>query len=699
MRYVVGIDVGGTFTDCVLVDEEGAVLTDKSFTVPGNPGQGMVNALENVAAGRGMAVDGVLAESRAVAVGTTSLTNKLITRGGAKVGLITTRGHEDAVLIGRIIAKAEGLSEADKSDVLRWSKPEPVVARDMIRGVTERIDYKGSVVVVLNETEVARVVGEMIAAGVEAIAVSLLWSFVNPVHERRIKEIIEKNHPSTYVALSSVVAPVLGEYERTNATLLSAHLGAIAKAEMAVTANLLASRGLAHPFLVMQSNGGCMWNEEVASAPLNLIASGPAGGIIGCAKLGARMGYRSIIATDMGGTSFDVGVIVDGAPIFAEIAVHDRIRMALPHVEVVSIGAGGGSIAWVDETTGLLKVGPQSAGSVPGPVAYGQGGVEPTVTDADIILGRIDPARFFNGRKTLDAGRAEAAIRTRIADRLGCDVHGAAKGILDIVDSRMGDLVRKLTIERGVDPRDFVLFAYGGAGPAHVGAYVREIGIRLAVVSPHASVFSALGIASSDIVRVYSNSSPLRSPIEIERANAIFARLEDQAAQDLGRRGVPRENITLARSLDMRFRHQAHQVKVPAPGGKLGPAEVDAIVQRFVELYEQNFGRGTAVAEAGIEIITFHVVAVSHFAELSLQEAPAAGFSPEAARSGRRRVYFDRGFVDTPIYDHAKLAPGNRIIGPAIIEGANTTMPLHPGQELSVDGFHNLLIRFPDEMP
>jgi N-methylhydantoinase A len=525
---------------------------------------------------------------------------------------------------------------------------------------------------------------------VEAVAVCLLWAFINPAHELRIRALIERHHPDFYVSLGHVVAPVLGEFERTNATLLSAHLGAIARQQMDVTRKLLGTRGLRRPFLVMQSNGGCMWDEEVASAPLNLIASGPAGGIIGSAKLGNRMGYRNIIATDMGGTSFDVGVITDGAPILADIAVHGRIRMALPHVEVVSIGAGGGSIAWVDPATGLLQVGPQSAGSTPGPVCYGHGGKEPTVTDADVVLGRIDPKRFFNGRKLLDRAGAEAAIKAKIAEPLGIDVTTAARGILEIVDSRMGDLIRKLTIERGVDPREFALFSYGGAGPTHVGAYAREADIVKAVVSPHAAVFSALGIAASDIVRVYSQSSPMRSPFDPERVNALLATLEQRAAQEAT------SETTLSRSFEMRFRHQVHQVKVPAPGGKLGERELAAVVERFVTLYEQSFGKGTAAREAGVEILTFHVVATTHRVPLNLTPAKLEGADASAARSGSRMVWFGDAFVDAPIYEHAKLRPGNRVSGPAIVEGKNTTLPLHPGQELSVDEFHNLVIVFHD---
>jgi N-methylhydantoinase A len=440
-----------------------------------------------------------------------------------------------------------------------------------------------------------------------------------------------------------------------------------------------------------------MWDEEVAIRPLNLIASGPVGGIIGAAKIGQQLGYRNIIVTDMGGTSFDVGVIAEGTPLLSDTAVHSRIRVALPHVEVISIGAGGGSIAWMDSASGILKVGPQSAGSVPGPVAYDQGGVEPTVTDADVILGRIDPDRFFNGRKKLNRAKAEAAIKEKIAGPLGCDMFKAAKGMIDIVDSRMADLIRKLTVERGVDPRDFVLFAYGGAGATHVGAYAREVGIRTAVVSPYSSVFSALGIASSDIVRVYSQSNPLRFPFDFERTNSLFSRLGEQASQDLVGRGLEAGPTSLSRNVDMRFRHQVHQVKVPAPDGKLTSLDIDDILQRFVGLYEQSFGLGTAVTEAGMEILTFHVVSTTRHASVALKESALGGRDPSAARSGSRPVFFDDGFVETSIFEHSGLAPGNKILGPAIIEGANTTLPLHPGQEITVDRFSNLLLHFAEE--
>jgi N-methylhydantoinase A len=692
MRYIIGIDVGGTFTDCVLVDEAGHVLTDKSFSVPGNPGLGMIQSLENVTAAAGLTIGTVLQQTRVLALGTTSLVNTLITRSGAKVGLISTRGHEDATLVGRVLAKTEGLSEAEKTDLMSWSKPEPIVPRYLIKGVTERVDYKGAIIVALDRRDVERAVHDLVGAGVEAIAVSLLWSFLNPAHEQWIREFVQDHYPSLFVACGSTVAPVLGEYERTNATILSAYLGAAAREDIDSIKRLFLQRGLQRPFLVMQSNGGCGWGDEVALQPLSMIASGPVGGIIGAAKLGEELGYRNIIGTDMGGTSFDVGMVADGKPLFSDSAVLSRFRVALPHAEVVSIGAGGGSIAWVDGATRTLRVGPQSAGSTPGPVCYDQGGVKPTVTDADVILGRVDPEKFFNGRKRLNRPKALGLMEEQIARPLGCDVLKAAKGVIEIVDARMADLIRKLTVERGFDPRDFVLFAYGGAGPTHVGAYAREIGLRLAVVSPYASVFSALGIASSDIVRVYSKSDPLRSPFAADRLNLNFDRLVDQALQDLKRTGLEPEHTTVSRAVDMRFRHQVHQVKVRVPDRQLGPDDLRDITERFVEQYEQSFGRGTAVAEAGVEILTFHIVATTRYVPLQLKEHSLSARDASAAISGTRPVYFDDGFVETPVFLHDRLAPGHRITGPAIVEGANTTLVIHPGQDATVDRFTNVLI-------
>ncbi|MBI4287419.1 MAG: hydantoinase/oxoprolinase family protein [Chloroflexi bacterium] len=690
MSYIIGIDSGGTFTDCVLVDDQGRIASDKAFTTPQNLTEGILQSIENTAKARGLGLQQVLKEADLLAVGTTSLLNALLTRRGAKVGLITTRGHEDALVIGRVMAKTDGLSEAEKRDIIAWDKPEHLVPHSLLRGVTERVDYKGAEIVALNMREVEAAVGSLVAQGAEAIAISFLWSFMNPQHERVVKDFIARTTPDIFVTLSSDVSPYLGEYERTTTTLINAYLGPRASRDFASLSQAFAARGFAHPPFIMQSTGGVVWAEEAANNAVCTLSSGPVGGIIGCAVLGKTLGYQNIIATDMGGTSFDVGLVRQGEVPLARSPIYDRFRVLIPTVDVVSVGAGGGSIARIEPETGALSVGPQSAGSQPGPACYGWGGLEPTVTDADVVLGRIDPDNFFGGRKRLDGARAEEAVREKIAGPLRMDTIRAAKGIVDIVDAHMADLIRKATIERGYDPRDFVLLAYGGAGPLHVGAYARELGIKKAIVSAYAPVFSALGILSSDIVRFYAKSEPLRMPVTAAKLNSVFDGLARSARQDLERTGAP-GSVSFSRSIDMRFRYQTHQLAVPVPDRELTTEAVEQLPNQFVARYEETFGPGTAFKEAGIELVTFRMVCRVALPRPSLREYEPKGPDASAALIGRRSVFFE-DMVTTPVYDMAKLAAGNVVEGPAVVEGAATVVLVHPGQRAEVDRYLNVAL-------
>jgi len=691
MPYVIGLDVGGTFTDCVVIDHDGEVVADKAFTTPANTALGMVAAIENASNTLRKPLDRLLQETHTLALGTTILTNLLIKRGGAKVALLTTKGHEDATLIGRVVAKTEGLPEGEKLDILAWDKPEPLVPKSLIKPITERMDYKGKVIVPLEPMDVARAVRELTEAGVEAIAVCFLWSFMNPSHEQRAKEIIARISPDLFIALSSEVAPVIGEYERALTTVMNGYLGPVAVKEKEAIRGTFAAKGFQRPILVMQSNGGVIWDEEIPLRPVNILASGPVGGVMEAAKVGELLNFPNVIATDMGGTSFDVGLVVGAEPRLANSALYERFRLHAPVVEVVSIGAGGGSLAWVDPLTRTLHVGPNSAGSNPGPVCYMRGGNEPTVTDADVVLNRISPENFFSGRQRLDRDRALKAIEEKIVSPLGLDAIRAAKGIIDIVDARMADLIRKLTVERGLDPRDFVLLSYGGAGPTHVGAYGREIGVRLALVSPYSPVFSALGIASSDIVRHYAKSEPMQPPFDGSEIERVFQGLATKALDDLQRSGV-RDGYTLNRSVSMRFRYQVHEIQVPVPTALSSSQEVDQLLEEFVDLYEQTFGRETALKEAGIEMLTFHVASRLRAVQAMLKKFPPAGPDPQNALTGHREVYWEDSFLDTPVFDQRRLAPGNQIAGPAIIEAPNTTVPIHPGQRASIDEYLNIAI-------
>jgi N-methylhydantoinase A len=452
-------------------------------------------------------------------------------------------------------------------------------------------------------------------------------------------------------------------------------------------------RGFKRPILVMQSSGGVIWDEEVPTRPLNIVASGPAGGVNEAAQIGRLLGHERVIATDMGGTSFDVGLVVGGRPRLAHTGIYERFRVYVPTVEIVSVGAGGGSIAWIDPLTRGLKVGPHSAGSDPGPVCYARGGEEPTVTDADVVLNRISPESFFGGRQRLDRDRALAAIEKRIADALECDAVQAAKGIIDIVDARMADLIRKLTVERGLDPRDFVLMAYGGAGPTHVGAYGREIGLRRALISPYAPVFSALGVASSDIVRHYARSEPMQQPFQADRVRSVFEDLEKRAIQDLPE-SQSEPAATLTRSVDMRFRYQVHEMRVPVSWELSSAGDVEKLVESFIAVYERTFGPGTAMRAAGVEILTFHVDSVVPAASAVLKKFSYAGSDPVKALLGPRPVYWDGGFIDTPVFDARRLGSGNYIRGPAVVEAPNTTILIHPEQQASVDEYLNIVLEF-----
>ncbi|MBI3091539.1 MAG: hydantoinase/oxoprolinase family protein [Candidatus Tectomicrobia bacterium] len=690
MAHIIGVDSGGTFTDCIAISDDDEVIWDKAPSTPSDLTRGVLASVENVARLRNVELEELLGATTSFVHGTTAAINALITRAGAKTGLITTMGHEDSILIGRVYQKVAGLWEKEVTHAVKLDKPLPLVPRPLIRGVTERIDYKGSVLVPLNQRDVEQAIENFLAAGVEAVAVSLLWSFMNPSHEEAIKRLIEARAPQLFVTLSSDIAPIMKEYERTATTVINSYLGPVTQRYMMSLQKQLEARKLRSPLAVMQSMGGVIYAEEARQHSVHLLNSGPVGGVIGSLKLASLLGLRNVIATDVGGTSFDVGLVVEGEASYAPSPIFGQYHVLLPMVDIVSIGAGGGSIASLEPETKLLRVGPQSAGASPGPVCYDAGGAEPTVTDADVILGRINPENFWGGRLRLNREKALRAIEERIARPLGMDTIEAAKGIIDIADAHMADLIRKVTIERGHDPRTFVLFAYGGGGPSHVGAYAKQAGISQAVVSPYAPVFSAFGIASSSHVRFYAKSEPMLAPFHAERFNAIFRPLEEAALADLQRTGLSSYAHTLARFVDLKFRRQVNEVRVPAPVGReLDAADMQALVQRFCDMYEQLYGENTAYAQAGIELTTFRVTSTVTLQPLQLKPKPLGPADPRPALKAQRPVFFSGDFEPTNVYDAQLLQPGNVVRGPAVIESPATSLPIHPGQTARFDEYLN----------
>nr|MBA3263534.1 hydantoinase/oxoprolinase family protein [Thermoleophilaceae bacterium] len=518
MSYVVAVDSGGTFSDCVVVDADGGMVRAKSPSTPPDFEQGVLAAVGEAARRLNLTIEALLGDTTIFAHGTTVATNILITRTGAKTALLTTRGHEDAIIIGRTVQKVAGLSEGEIVNVARLAKAEPLVPRSSIHGVDERIDRDGAVVAPLRLESIDDVTEILRGQGVEAIAISFLWSFLNPEHERKLRDRLAATGsgngagPRWFVTASSDLAPVIREYERTATTVLNAYLTPGVHGYLSRMGERLRAAGHSGAISVMHSAGGVSSLDEARHRGVTLLSSGPAGGMLGTRELARRLGLDPVIATDVGGTSFDIGTIVDGEPAYADAPVFAKYPVALPIIDVTSIGAGGGSIAWIEPDTGVLRVGPQSAGAAPGPACYGAGGTEPTVTDANVVLGGIDPDNFLGGRMRLDRDLAVEAIRSRVAEPLGLEPEVAAARIVDIVNSQMADLIRRVTIERGLDPAGFAVFAYGGAAGMHAGAYARKLGCRHVVVPRAAAVFSAFGIGMSDVKRIAVGSDPSRAP-------------------------------------------------------------------------------------------------------------------------------------------------------------------------------------------
>lgn len=693
MDRLVAVDSGGTFTDCVVLDAAGRVTTAKAPSTPSDFSEGVVQSVSRAAAVEDLDLRGILHSTTSFCHGTTVATNALLTRSGSVVGLVTTKGHEDAIIVGRTIQKAAGLTESELSNLAHLEKAVPVVPRPLIRGVTERIDYRGSVVVPVDVDEAARAADELSDAGVEAIAVCFLWSFMNPDHERAVAELIRSRHPDLLVTVSHEVAPVIKEYERCATTVLNGYLSGTTHAYISKLQERLADGGLAGDPVIMQSIGGVSSAEASKGRAVALLGSGPTGGVFGAAALGQLIGADNIVTTDVGGTSFDVGLVVDGEPLVVGTPVFDKYHTVLPVIDVTSIGAGGGSLAWIEPGTGLIKVGPQSAGAVPGPACYGTGGTLPTVTDANLVLGRLDPGYFLGGERRLHTDLADDAIRAHVAEPAGLPVTEAAMAIVDILDARMADLVRTSTIGRGYDPREFALFAFGGAGPLHVGAYAADVGTRLTVVPTNSAVFSAFGIAASDPVAVVQASDPMVAPFDPERLEEIYVALAAGAVEELRANGVAPEDITTNREVEMRYRGQVHEVRVPVPDGPLGAESLAVTMEEFRRRYNRRYGSGAA-ADAAIEARTFVVRGVGRQAKPELRPAALSGEDPGPALVAERQVYFRPlgGFVPTPIYRRELLVPGNSVGGHAVIEAVDTTMVIHPGQRAEVDAWGNILL-------
>jgi N-methylhydantoinase A len=571
------------------------------------------------------------------------------------------------------------------------------VDHPLIGEVAERVDYKGAVLVPMDDAEARAVIAALGREGAEAFAVCLLWSFRNPVHERRLSELLAAEAPGAYVSVSSALSPVMGEYERMATTVVNSYVGPRMAEYLATLQRDLRARGLGCAPFILQSHGGAARADEVV--PVQTIESGPAAGIVGARHLADLLGLRHVIAADVGGTTFKVGLIRDGQWYYATETVLAQFELQIPMVDVISIGAGGGSVAWADGDR--LRVGPRSVGARPGPACYGQGGHEPTVTDADLVLGYLNADYFLGGRLALRPALAGAAIAAAIAGPLFAgDVLAAADGIRRVTDAQMADLIRKATVERGHDPRDFVLMAYGGAGPVHCCAYAEEAGIDRIVVPCAATVHSALSAAVAEIRHSRRLSAPLVlrgpgadavAPGVVASAAAAFARVEADTLAMMERQGVGPGQVLVERWAEMRYRRQMHVVRVAAPAGDLDGPALGRLAAAFEARYAALYGRSATYAEAGLEIVTFGADAVAKTLQPELLPLALEGADSAHAVKGTRPVCWERraGPVPTPVLDGEALRPGNRFAGPAVVEYPGTTLVVSAGWSAEIDRYRN----------
>ena len=693
MPYFCGVDTGGTFTDCVVMDEQGQVTIAKSPSTPKDFAEGFFNALEVAAGKLTLSLSHLMQQTRLLLHGTTVGTNAIVQLKGVKTGLITTRGHGDALIMMRSVGRSAGLPIEKLLHVSRHQKPAPIIPRTLIQEVSERMDWKGEVFLPLNMAEAHAAIRYLIEQQVEAIAISFLWGFVNPTHELAVKRMVQEMAPGLFVTCAHELIAKPGEYERTAATAINCFIGPGSSGYIARVEERAKQLGYQYPLLIMQASGGVATAREAAQKPLFTIGSGPVGGVIGSKFLADTLGHPNVIASDVGGTSFDVGIISNGQPLTSSETIIHQYTFFMPQLDIQSIGSGGGSIIWIDELSGTMKVGPHSAGADPGPACYNRGNEEPTITDANLILGYLNPDNFLGGKFSLEKN---SSLRTmqRIADRLHMDVVEVASGAVQIVEFHMADLMRQMTVQRGLDPRDFVVYAYGGGGPVHAVSYARELGCRTIVIplGSVASTWSALGIQSADVLHVYEKAELLIAPFDAQRVSAIFAELEAKGRTQLREDGISDDAIRFHRSVDMKFRLQIHRVEVPVVGGTLTPQDAEQLMQAFADKYESLYGKGSAFKDAGMEIGVFRVAAVGTMIRPRLSHRPPATTDMVV---GSRDVYWRefKRFIATPVYDGARLSVDLNIEGPAIIELPETTIVLHPESAGRGDEYGNFVIQ------
>ncbi len=688
-RYFVGVDIGGTFTDVVLAEATGHRLyTAKTLTTPDSPGRGVITAIgEALARARAKPAD-----VERVVHATTLATNLILEHKGSRVAYITTAGFGDLFQIGK-----ERVVGADRYNVL-FDKSPPLVSRRLTLEVEERINRAGEVIKPINERAAVEGLRRLGREHPEAVAICFLHSYANSAHERQIAEMAREHLPGVYVALSSEIWPEFREFERASTTVISAYVGPTISTYVRALEADLRKIGIAGSFDVMQSSGGVMSAAAVARKPVYSIESGPAAGVIAAAYLGQLCGRSNIISFDMGGTTAKAGLIRHGKPgMTHDFRVGSHLSSGMraggypiktPVIDLAEVGAGGGSIAWVD-AGGALQVGPMSAGATPGPACYGFGGEQPTVTDANLILGYLDPDYFLGGQMPIYPERSLAAIAP-LAKRLGLDPVAVARGIYEIANTHMGSAVRVVTIQRGIDPREFAVMAFGGAGPVHAAKVAEEFEIPNVIVPLSPGVASAMGLLVSDVAEDYVSTLLMDSAsADVERIRRMFDDLEARGRGALRAQGVADSQMVIQRFIDVRFKHQSHELAVPIPNGLVNDATISAAESGFRTLYNEMYG---VLPNDPCQFVNFRVRASGIVPKPELSRLARGDGDCRRALKGTRRAYFGEAqdFVETRVYDRPRLLPADTVAGPAIIEEPDSSTVCPPGYVARVDEYLNL---------
>lgn len=682
MGLRIGVDVGGTFTDFLEVADDGRSRIFKTSTTPSDPTIGFFNGLKKAAAASDMTVEEYVSNVTGVVHGTTITTNATLTGDGARTGFITTKGFRDVLNMRR------GLKERQFE---KYASPEPLIPRHLVQVVDERVDVNGNVLTPLNEDDVVAAAKIFKREKVEAIAVSLIWSFRNPKHEQRIRQILKQELPGVYVSLSTEVLPQIRVYERNSTTALNAYVGPVLTHYLSRLIRELGSQDFSGGLLIMQSNGGVMSPEVAQRYASNTLLSGPAGAPMAGVFYGQTHGFENVITVDMGGTSFDVALVKDAKPTLTSEGQIGAHRIASPILDIHTVGAGGGSIAWIN-SGGLLQVGPKSAGAQPGPALYGRGGKEPTVTDAQYVLGYLDPGLFEQGELNVDAKAANKAIESKIAKPLKISTVKAASGVFELVNNNMAAALESVSVQRGYDPREFVLVVAGGAGPIHAAALACELEIPLLLVPRESSVFCAAGMLISDLKHDYVRTFACdMDQVNVSELNRLFKEMSVSAEQTLKDERVSKKNQTINRSADLRYVGQFNEVEIPIEArGRITKSDLAGLANAFHKRHDALYGY--SMPEDPLELINLRINALGATVKPKQEKHKKGSSNSKHALLGKRKAYFNNRFMSVLVYDGRALLANNKVLGPAIVVQPTTTIVVPPHFDLLCDEYGNYLL-------